>query len=141
MPPPFRHRERVRYADCDPQGVLFNANHLTYFDVALTELWRREIGPYSEMTGEGVDMVVAEATVRYLAPVVFDAEVELVIDSIRLGETSMTTRLAIEHQGVRCSEGELRHVFIDTDSGGKTQIPPVVRAGLRPYAREPGDSA
>ena len=30
----LRHRLRVRYSDCDPQGVLFNANYLTYFDDA-----------------------------------------------------------------------------------------------------------
>ncbi|HWH43095.1 MAG TPA: thioesterase family protein [Thermoleophilaceae bacterium] len=133
MAPPFRHRERVRYADCDPQGVLFNANHLTYFDVALTELWREELGSYESMTREGTDMVVAAASVRYLAPVPFDAEVDLVIDWIRLGETSMTTCIAIENGGVRCSEGEMRHVFIDTDGGGKTQVPGAVRSALGPY--------
>ena len=31
---------RVRFSDCDPQNVLFYANHLEYFDVAITELWR-----------------------------------------------------------------------------------------------------
>ena len=25
---PFRHRLRVRYNECDPQGVVFNANYL-----------------------------------------------------------------------------------------------------------------
>jgi len=36
---PFRHRLRVRYNECDPQGVVFNANYLT-FDITITELWR-----------------------------------------------------------------------------------------------------
>lgn len=139
MAPPFRHRERVRYSDCDPQGLLFNANHLTYFDLAITELWRRELGSYESLTRAGIDMVVAEATVRYLAPVAFDDEVDLVIDWIRLGRTSMTTRLAIERGGERCSEGELRHVFVDTEGGGKTEAPGAVRAALGSYepAAEP----
>ena len=34
------HPLRVRYAECDPQGVVFNSRYLEYFDVALTELWR-----------------------------------------------------------------------------------------------------
>ena len=29
----FRHRIRVRYNECDPQGLVFNANYLTYFDI------------------------------------------------------------------------------------------------------------
>ena len=36
MPAPFVHRLRVRYGECDAQGVVFNANYLMYFDVALT---------------------------------------------------------------------------------------------------------
>ena len=30
----------MRYGECDPQGIVFNANYLLYFDVAFTELWR-----------------------------------------------------------------------------------------------------
>ena len=44
MGAPFRHRIRVRWNECDPQGVVFNANYLAYFDVALTELWREAAG-------------------------------------------------------------------------------------------------
>src|SRR5262249_61340495 len=56
---PFRHRLRVRYNECDPQGVVFNANYLTYFDLTMTELWR-QLGGYQAMVEAGVDMVVAE---------------------------------------------------------------------------------
>jgi acyl-CoA thioesterase FadM len=37
MGEPFRHRLRVRYHECVPQGVVFNANYLAYFDIALIE--------------------------------------------------------------------------------------------------------
>ena len=77
---PFRHRLRVRYNECDPQGVVFNANYLTYFDLTMGELWR-ELGGYQAMVDAGVDMVVAEATIRYLAPLRFDDELELVAGS------------------------------------------------------------
>ncbi len=40
MPADFVHELRVRYGECDPQGIVFNANYLLYFDVAFTELWR-----------------------------------------------------------------------------------------------------
>ena len=73
----FRHRLRVRYNECDPQGVVFNANYLTYFDITMGELWR-ELGGYQAMVDAGVDMVVAEATIRYLAPLRFDDEIEVV---------------------------------------------------------------
>jgi len=40
MPESFRHRLRVRWSECDSQGVVFYPNYLAYFDHLLTELWR-----------------------------------------------------------------------------------------------------
>ena len=133
MSEPFRHRLRVRYNECDPQGVVFNANYLTYFDLTMGELWR-ELGGYQAMVDAGVDMVVAEATIRYLAPLRFDDELELVARIRRLGDTSMTTELVIEDGGEPAAEGELRHVFIETGTGRTAPIPDAIRAGLTRYA-------
>ena len=67
MAQPFRHRIRVRFNECDGQGVVFYANYLMYFDVAMTELWREAFeGGYAGMIAEGTDAMVAEAKVRYL---------------------------------------------------------------------------
>jgi acyl-CoA thioester hydrolase len=136
---PFRHLLRVRYNECDPQGVVFNANYLTYFDLTMSELWR-ELGGYQAMVDAGVDMVVAEATIRYLAPLRFDDEFEVVARVTRLGETSMITELVIEQGGEPAAEGELRHVFIETGGGAKAPIPPAIRAGLERY-EAPGAEA
>ena len=132
---PFVHRLRVRFHECDPQGVVFNANYLTYFDITMSELWR-ELGGYQAMVDAGVDMVVAEATVRYLAPLRFDDEMEVVARITRLGDTSMTTELVIEDGGEPAAEGELRHVFIETGGGKTAGIPEPIRAGLARYAAE-----
>jgi acyl-CoA thioester hydrolase len=129
----FRHRIRVRYNECDPQGHVFNANYLAYFDIAMTELWR-QLGGYDAMIEGGIDMVVAEARIRYLASLGFDQEVDLVVRSVSLGTTSMTTELAIERAGEPVAEGELRHVFVDTQAGGTVPIPDNVREGLAPGA-------
>ena len=131
----FRHRLRVRYNECDPQGVVFNANYLTYFDITMGELWR-ELGGYHAMVAAGVDMVVAEATIRYLAPLRFDDEIEVVARITRLGDTSMTTELVIEDGGEPAAEGELRHVFIETGGGKTAGIPEPIRADLARYATE-----
>lgn len=134
----LRHRLRVRYSDCDPQGVLFNANYLTYFDIAMTELWRESIGPYEQaMAAHGVDMVVAEARVRYLAAVRFDDEVDLLARIVKLGTTSMTTSFTLEHDGRSAAEGEMRHVFVRFGTSEKTAIPEPVRAALQPYMAAP----
>lgn len=137
---PFRHRLRVRWAECDLQGVVFYANYLAYFDVAMTELWREAIGPYGEMLEEGADMVVAEATLRYRSSARFDEEIALIASVRHLGTTSMTTSLAIERVADRqpIADGELRHVFVEPATLRKREIPQDVRAALQPYtAGEP----
>lgn len=130
MPEPFTHVLRVRYGECDPQGVVFNANYFTLFDVALTELWRESIGPYAEMMEDGVDMVVAEARARYLAPAGFDDELAIDVLVTHLGTTSMTTRLVVRKGATVVVEGEMRHVFVSTRDGNKVEIPKPVRRGL-----------
>jgi acyl-CoA thioester hydrolase len=139
MPQPFRHRLRVRWSECDLQGVVFYPNYLAYFDHLLTELWREAVGPYGEITQLGIDLLVAEANVRYRESARFDDEIDIVAAISRLGTTSMTTDLTIERveDGAVLAEGELRHVFVDPDSFEKREIPPDVRAALGRFATEP----
>jgi len=131
---PFRHRMRVRYNECDPQNAVFNANYLTYFDIAISELWREAMGGYESMLADGIDMVVAEARVRYLVPLRFDEEFDVRVSVDKLGTTSLVSAMAIEREGDVVAEGELRHVFIASSNGEKAPIPERVRAALERYA-------
>jgi acyl-CoA thioester hydrolase len=133
MGEPFRHSLRVRYNECDPQNAVFNANYLMYFDIAVSELWREALGSYDAMVDSGIDMVVAEANVRYLSPLRFDEDFEVVVTVSKLGTTSMSSALAVERNGDVVAEGKLRHVFIEAGGGGKTPIPERVRKALEPY--------
>jgi acyl-CoA thioester hydrolase len=130
---PFAHELRVRYGECDPQGIVFNANYLLYFDVAFTELWRAAVGAWQEMVERGVDAVVAEANARFRAPARFDDVLELHLRVTRLGTTSITTEIDVERGGELLVEGRLQHVFVSTETWQKTEIPGWVRAGLEPY--------
>ncbi|MDQ2675917.1 MAG: acyl-CoA thioesterase [Actinomycetota bacterium] len=135
MPGPFRHPLRVRFHECDPQGVVFNANFLAYADIAMTELYREAFGSWQAAVDEGgVDMVVAEANVRYLAPLRFDEEVELVAALTRIGTTGTTTEIAVERDGEAVAVVTLRHVMVDHESRAKAPIPDSWRAGLSRYA-------
>jgi acyl-CoA thioester hydrolase len=134
---PFRHRLRVRYNECDPQGVVFNANYLTYFDITITELWREAMGSWTEVVAAGADMVVAEIRVRYLGALTFDDEFEVGVAISSLGNTSMTAALELECNGDRVAEGEIRYVAIDPKSREKTPIPDKIRDAVGPYLSSP----
>jgi acyl-CoA thioester hydrolase len=131
---PFVHRLRVRFHECDPQGVVFNAHYFAYFDVALTEMWRAAFGSYQSVVEQGTDVVVVEAAATYRAPARFDDEIDVELSIARLGTTSMTTETAIRRDGALLVEGRLVHVFVDPATMAKQTIPDHVRAGLEPYA-------
>jgi acyl-CoA thioester hydrolase len=139
MSPPFVHKLRVRYGECDPQGIVFNANYLLYFDVAFTELWRAAIGPWQEMVDRGVDAVVADASVSFRAPARFDDELELHAQLTRLGATSITTQIDVVREQSVLVSGTLRHVCVATDTWGKTELPDWIRDGLRRFAAADGE--
>ena len=124
MGEPFRHRLRVRYHECDPQAIVFNANYLAYFDLAVTELWRETLGGLQAMFERGLDFVVAEARIRYRAPLRFDDEFDVCLSIAEMRTSAVRT----------AAEGELRHVLIDPGSGEKTPIPDDVRRALSRYA-------
>jgi acyl-CoA thioester hydrolase len=134
----FTMQIRVRYGECDPQDVVFNANYFAYFDVALTEAWREAIGPYNDMIEDhDTDLVVAEARARYLGPARFDDLLDVEWRITRLGSTSMVTRIDLSVDGRPVIEGEMRHVFIDPETKEKKPMPDEIRTALEPYAAQP----
>ena len=130
----FSHGFRVRYSECDPQGIVFNANYVAYFDHGFTELWREAFGSYAVMEERGVDMVVAELNVEFHAPARFDELVTLSIGIERLGNTAMTSRLSLHRDEDLLVEGRMRHVVVDAESWKKAEIPGWLRQGLEPYS-------
>jgi acyl-CoA thioester hydrolase len=139
MSKPFLHELRVRYGECDPQGIVFNANYLLYFDVAFTELWRAAVGPWQEMIEHGVDAVVADANLSFRAPARFDDELQLRAQITRLGETSITTEIDVLRGEDLLVAGRLRHVCVATHTivdakPATTPIPDWIRQGLCTFA-------
>jgi acyl-CoA thioester hydrolase len=129
----FQHRLRVRYGECDPQGVVFNANYLAFFDVVLTEFWREAIGPYNAMIDAGADMVVAESRIRFLGPAAFDDELDFELRVARLGNTALGTLIDAHVDEQPVVAGEMRHVFIDPATKQKRPMPDDIRQALMPY--------
>lgn len=77
---------RVRYAECDPQGVAHHSSYAAWIELARTELLRGtpSLDPatgavthaggisYADMERAGVFLVVAKMAVAYKAPALYD---------------------------------------------------------------------
>jgi acyl-CoA thioester hydrolase len=130
---PFQHPLRVRYAECDQQNVVFNSHYLAYFDHSMTELWRAAFGGYGVMIERGVDIVVAEAQLRFRGAARFDEELTLEVAMEPLGNTSIPSRHRVMRGSDLLVEGSLRHVMVDRETLAKTPIPDWLREGLAPW--------
>jgi acyl-CoA thioester hydrolase len=119
-------RIRVRYNECDLQGIVFNANYLVYVDETVDRWITDTIGE------DAIDVVVKRATVEWQSPARRGEILELVPAVTRWGTTSFDVT-------VTGSVGD-RPVFVATllyinvVPGTKTpaRVPEEVRATLGP---------
>jgi len=136
---PFVHELRVRYGECDPQGIVFNANYLLYLDVAFTELWRELVGPWMDMAERGVDVVVAEINLRFRGPGRYDDVLRITPRIVALGTSSLQLESEIARDGEVLLEARSRYVAVDATTWAKTEIPAWLRERLEP-AVQAGDA-
>lgn len=126
----FTHRLRVRYGECDPQGIVFNANYLLYADVAFTELWREAVGPWQAMADAGFDAVVADASLSFKSPARFDDELDVEMAITRLGRSSIETAVTFRRGDEVLVTGTLRHAVLSRETWASTEMPAFIRDGL-----------
>ena len=131
---PFHHPFRVRYAEIDMQGVLFNAHYLTFADTAVTEYLRHVGLAYTaaEVQATGKDFHVVKATVEYKAPILFDEVVQVRVRVGRIGRSSIVWELGFfvgEEETARAT-AELIWVYTDIATHQSTPIPEEMKAQL-----------
>jgi acyl-CoA thioester hydrolase len=129
---------RVRYAEVDQQGVVFNAHYLTYYDTAITEYFRTlEYDLFTEAHVSGADFhtvrCVVEYKVEYKAPIRFDDELDVAVRAARIGRSSLTLLLAIfpKGSGDLLATGEVVWVNTDQTARKPTPIPDRLRTVLK----------
>jgi acyl-CoA thioester hydrolase len=133
LTPPFVHQLRVRYHECDAQGIVFNAHHFAYFDITLTELWREAFGSYDAVRDLGSDVMVKDAQATFHGSPRFDDLLDIEMTIVKLGNSSMTCVLEEKRDGELLVTGRLVHVFVDAHTWAKQEIPDTVRDRLSRY--------
>lgn len=124
----FSTRFRVRWAEVDAQGVVFNARYLDYADVAVTDYW--DAAGVRAAEGEALDFHVARSTINYRKPIRPRETIDAFARTSRFGTTSMTQLIELHGAGEEDlrAEIELVQVHVDLATGAPTPIPDWVRA-------------
>ena len=130
----FAHRLRVRWAEADMQGVVFNAHYLLYFDVAVTEYWRTladgDAGKLREIFER---LYVVRAVCDYHAPARFDDELEVCVRTVQIGRSSMRVGFEIHRAGEKLVSGE--NVYVHAQDGASAPVPDFLRETILRYER------
>lgn len=126
---------RVRWAEVDMQGIVFNGHYLTYFDVAIGEYWRACGLPYPTgfVDRYQADFYVVKATVEYHASARYDDELVVCARAAKLGTSSMRFAMAIFRGTDHLISGELIYVCADPATQKSKPMPETLRELIRNY--------
>jgi acyl-CoA thioester hydrolase len=132
------HPLRVRWAEVDRQGVVFNAHYLMYCDVAVTEYWRAVGCPYpSAFLERGVDTFVVKATLEYHRPARFDDALDVLVRVARIGRSSLRVLFEIHRGEEHLVSGDLVYVVAAVETNASTPVPPFLREAILGYETTP----
>jgi acyl-CoA thioester hydrolase len=134
----FHHDIRVRFADTDLQGIVFNANYLTYYDVTWTEYFRAVGYEWKDLLALGVDTVLARTTMEFKSPARFDEILEVHTRVSKIGTTSLTFEFAIYPQGEDrlINSATSLYVCVDPKKLTSTPIPEDLRRSILQFEGE-----
>ena len=132
----FSHPLRVRWAEVDRQGIVFNGHYLLYFDVGITEYWRAIGCPYPDgLLEHGSDMFVKKSTIEYHASAVYDDVVEVLVRVARIGRSSVQFLLEIHRGDTLLVNGEILYVNADPQTKKSAPVPVFLREAIARFER------
>ena len=120
---PVTYERRVRYADVDSQGIVFNGNYMTYYDDAITDLFLAA-GMTADIThAAGYDVVTAHASMDFRATATLFETLEVDVRIGRIGETSITFELESRVGERVTTEAKIIYVTVDAETFRPTPVP------------------
>lgn len=120
------HPLRVRWAEADMQGVVFNAHYLAWFDIGITEYLRMLADGDEQWLTETFDrLYVVKSTLEYRSPARFDDALEICVRCIRVGRTSLEVGFAIRRDGAVLVSGS--NVYVHTVDTRPAPVPDELR--------------
>ncbi|MBI2059115.1 MAG: acyl-CoA thioesterase [Nitrospirae bacterium] len=133
----FKTSLRVRFAETDAQGVVYNSNYLVYFEVARVEYFRNLFGENWFDGQRPYNVTVGEAGCRFKSPARFDQVLDL---HVRIGEmrnASYVFEYLIRNArtGEAVAVGYTTLVTLSKDSGRAIRVSEEVRQKIMTFEK------
>ena len=132
----FMFRLRVRWGECDAQGIVFNAQYMNFFEVAQAEYFRNlGIRLYDAEFRKRFDLATVKATFEFMAPARVDDMLGIHMAVSRMGRSSIAFKAEMYHADADkpCSRAEVIYANFDADAGVARPIPDDLRRIISAY--------
>ncbi len=127
---------RVRWAECDAQGIAFYGAYMGFLEIAQSEYFRNLGYSIYRVAEQGYfDTVVAKATLEYKSSARIDDMLDLYTRVSHLGNTSMIMDSEIYRQGPEelLLQSQIVYVGFDIAENTKKLVPKDIRAVVERY--------
>jgi len=116
----------VRYAECDQQGVVFNAHYLAYADEAVEHILRQQGVAYTDLLARGLDTSVVASELQWSSSARWGEMVDVDGMVERVGRTSFVVAMTISVGDRLCCRVRTTYVLTDLDQA-PTPVPDDIR--------------
>lgn len=125
----FQYQHRVRYAEVDPQEIVFNSRYLEYCDAAATEYLRALGFPPDEIVRiHHCDLVVVRAEIEFIAPARMDDLLHVYVRVSHVGRSSITKQFEIRRSvgNTLLTRASIKYVNFDRGTGKAAPVPSIL---------------
>lgn len=127
----FTHRHKVGFADVDPAGIVFYPRYFEMINATIEDWFRSlEYGFDQMILKDGFAIPTATIQVDFKAPSRLDDLVELELDPVRLGRSSIGLNITISADGQLRALVQQTLVFIRMDGNKPVRIPDPLRGRI-----------
>jgi acyl-CoA thioester hydrolase len=138
----FLYRYRVRWADLDPQDIVFNPNYFVFFDSAMND-YMLAIG-YSlrgGLAGDDADMLAVHTEAEFRASARLDDDLAVGVRLGRLGRTSLQFVFPVWRGEELLVAGRITYVAVGLHSRRPMPVPPRFIAAIHAHPAASGIAA
>ncbi len=132
----FKTSVRVRWMECDAQGIVYNGAYMGYLEIGQAEYYRNlGFAIYIIPKSGYFDFAVVKSTLVFKAAARVDEIVELLVRVSDIGNTSLTLNMEIYREGSDRLLTSIETVYVGYDAATETtrRVPDDIRQLVTHY--------
>ena len=126
----FKTPVRVRWMECDAQGIAYNGAYLGYLEIGQAEYYRNlGFAIYTIPKSGYFDFAVVKSTLEFKAPAKVDEIIELHVRVSNIGNTSLTLNMEIYPEASERLLTSIEAIYVGYDAATEStkRVPDDIR--------------